>query len=144
MAEENLLETVPETPFINSEEDTEIPDMIDPELFTTPIPVDQAESEASGNNTPEESDGLAKLINDEIAEDIAPAPVTAKLESDLTANHTRALRITPILLNLTPYPEEVRAAMTMMTMMMMVTMVTMMMMMTAIAAEQWSVLMTMT
>ena len=70
MAEENLLETVPKTPFINPEEDTEIPDMTDPQLFTTPIPVDRAESEASDNKTPEDSDGLGKLIDEEIENDI--------------------------------------------------------------------------
>src|SRR4028119_721446 len=70
MAEENLLETVPKTPFIDPADDTEIPEMTNPKLFTTPIPVDPAESEASGNKTPEDSDGLGKLIDEEITEDI--------------------------------------------------------------------------
>jgi Ca2+-binding RTX toxin-like protein len=69
MAEENLLETVRETLFIDRADDTEIPDMTDRKLFTTPMPVDP-ESEASGNKTPEDSDGLGKLIDEEIADDI--------------------------------------------------------------------------
>jgi Ca2+-binding RTX toxin-like protein len=56
MAEENLLETVRETLFIDRADDTGIPDMTEPKLFTTPIPVDGGKSEASGNNTRESSE----------------------------------------------------------------------------------------
>src|SRR4028118_1803475 len=77
MAEENLLETVPKTPFIEPADNTEIPDMIDPKLFTTPIPVDP-ESEGTGNKTPEDSDELGKLINEEIAEDIGTSNSTSE------------------------------------------------------------------
>ena len=69
MAEENLLETVPETAFIAPAEETEIPETIGGKLFTTPNPVD-LESEGSGNNTPEDSDGLVKLIDEELADDM--------------------------------------------------------------------------
>ncbi|MEG4291386.1 cadherin-like domain-containing protein [Microcoleus sp. D2B6] len=57
MAEEDLLETVQKRPFIDDRaDDTETPDMTDPKLFTTPIPVDRAKSEASDNNTREASE----------------------------------------------------------------------------------------
>jgi hypothetical protein len=62
MAEENLLETVPKTPFIDPADDTEIPDMTDPQLFTTPLPVDPEESE---------DDELVKLIEKNIEAKIA-------------------------------------------------------------------------
>src|SRR4028118_407488 len=56
MAEENLLETVRETLFIDRAEDTKIPGLRDSKLFTTPPPSVDPESEARGNKTPEDSE----------------------------------------------------------------------------------------
>jgi len=82
MVEEILLETVPETPLIDPADDTEIPEMTDPNwMFTTPFPLDdgQAEFGASGNNTPEDSDELAKLIEEKIAGEIGSSAGNGKV-----------------------------------------------------------------
>ena len=56
MAEENLLERVREKLFIDLAEDTKIPGLKERNLFTTPPPSVDPESEARGNRTPEDSE----------------------------------------------------------------------------------------